>query len=280
MSIKVIADSTCDLPAELLERYDIAILPLSINKDGQFYKDGIEITPMDIFAHVDAGGNLCSTAAANVDELTRCFERYRRRYDEIVCVTISAEMSSCYQNASLAAKSFSNVYVVDSRNLSSAQGLITLHAARMAEKGYSGKEIATLLREEARKMQSSFLIDRLDYLKKSGRCSSIAALGANIMHLKPCIEVHDGKMRVGKKYRGSFEHCMYQYTKELLALHPNSRTDTVFVVHPAAERAAVEATIRALREDGRFQEIFEARTGCTVACHCGPNTIGVMFLNQ
>lgn len=280
MSIKVVADSTCDLPSELLERYDITILPLSINKDGQFFKDNIEITPIDIFAHVDAGGALCSTAAVNINEFTNCFERFRRKYDEVICVTISAEMSSCYQNACFAAESFSNVHVVDSRNLSSAQGLITLHAARLAENGYTGKAIAAMLRAEALKMQSSFLIDRLDYLQKGGRCSSIAALGANIMRLKPCIEVHDGKMGLGKKYRGSFERCMYQYTKELLDRNPNSRTDTVFVVHPAAERAAVEAAMRALREDGRFQEIYEVRTGCTVACHCGPNTIGVMFLNQ
>lgn len=129
-------------------------------------------------------------------------------------------------------------------------------------------------------MQSSFLVDQLDYLRMGGRCSSIAALGANIMHLKPCIEVHGGKMGVGKKYRGSFERCMYQYAKALLALHPNSRTDTAFVVHPAAERAAVEAAKRALREDGRFEEVYEARTGCTVACHCGPNTIGIMFLDR
>lgn len=280
MSIKIVADSTCDLPPELLERYDITILPLSINKGGQFYKDGIEITPADIFAHVDAGGALCSTAAVNVSEFTDCFTRYSSRHDAVICVTISAKMSSCYENARLAAEPFPNVYVVDSRNLSSAQGLIALEAARLAKKGYIGKEIAALLREEARKTQSSFLIDRLDYLKKGGRCSSIAALGANIMHLKPCIEVHDGKMNVGKKYRGSFERCMYQYTKELLSLHPNSRTDMVFVVHPAADRAAVDAAMRALREDGRFREIYEARTGCTVACHCGPNTIGVMFLNQ
>lgn len=280
MSIKIVADSTCDLPRELLERYDITILPLSINKDGQFYKDGAEITPADIFAHEDAGGAICSTAAVNVSEFTDCFTQYSSRHDAVICVTISAEMSSCYQNACLAAESFPNVYVVDSRNLSSAQGLITLEAARLAEKGYIGKEIAVLLRKEAHKMQSSFLIDQLDYLKMGGRCSSIAALGANIMHLKPCIEVYDGKMRVGKKYRGSFERCMYQYTKELLDLYPNSRTDTVFVVHPAADRAAVDAAMRALREDGRFQEIYEARTGCTVACHCGPNTIGVMFLNQ
>ena len=280
MSVKIIADSTCDLPAALLEQYGIDILPMSINKAGQFFRDGDEIMPQDIFAHVDAGGALCSTAAINIDEFTRCFAQYAGAYDSIVCVTISAEMSSCYQNACLAAETFDNVHVVDSRNLSSAQGLIVLDAARLARDGYAGREIAAILREETARVQSSFLLDRLDYMQKGGRCSAVAALGANLMRLKPCIAVHDGVMTVGKKYRGSYEHCMIQYTKELLAQHPNSRNDVVFVVHPDADRKAVEGTIRTLKEDGRFKAVYEARTGCTVACHCGPNTIGVMFMTR
>ena len=206
MSVKIIADSTCDLPEALLTQYDITILPLSIVKDGQFYRDRIEITPQDVFAHVDAGGALCSTAAVNVSEFTDCFAQYSSRYDAVICITLSAEMSSCYQNACLAAASFSNVYAVDSRNLSSAQGLIALDAARLAAEGYAGHEIVRMLNEETGKVQSSFLLDRLDYMRKGGRCSAVAALGANLMHLKPCIAVKDGKMGVVKKYRGSFEH--------------------------------------------------------------------------
>lgn len=280
MSVKIIADSTCDLPEALLTQYDITILPLSIVKDGQFYRDRIEITPQDVFAHVDAGGALCSTAAVNVSEFTDCFAQYSSRYDAVICITLSAEMSSCYQNACLAAASFSNVYAVDSRNLSSAQGLIALDAARLAAEGYAGHEIVRMLNEETGKVQSSFLLDRLDYMRKGGRCSAVAALGANLMHLKPCIAVKDGKMGVVKKYRGSFEHCMVQYTKELLEHSPNSRGDIAIVVHPAADRAAVDATLLTLKEDGRFKAVYEARTGCTVACHCGPNTIGVMFMTD
>ena len=280
MSVKIIADSTCDLPEALLTQYDITILPLSIVKDGQFYRDRIEITPQDVFAHVDAGGALCSTAAVNVSEFTDCFAQYSSRYDAVICITLSAEMSSCYQNACLAAASFSNVYAVDSRNLSSAQGLIALDAARLAAEGYAGHEIVRMLNEETGKVQSSFLLDRLDYMRKGGRCSAVAALGANLMHLKPCIAVKDGKMGVVKKYRGSFEHCMVQYTKELLEHSPNRRGDIAIVVHPAADRAAVDATLLTLKEDGRFKAVYEARTGCTVACHCGANTIGVMFMND
>ena len=137
-----------------------------------------------------------------------------------------------------------------------------------------------MLNEETEKVQSSFLLDRLDYMRKGGRCSAVAALGANLMHLKPCIAVREGKMGVVKKYRGSFEHCMVQYTKELLAQHPDSRNDIAIVVHPAADRSAVDATLRTLKEDSRFKAVYEARTGCTVACHCGPNTIGVMFMTD
>ena len=280
MSVKIIADSTCDLPEALLTQYDITILPLSIVKDGQFYRDRIEITPQDVFAHVDAGGALCSTAAVNVSEFTDCFAQYSSRYDAVICITLSAEMSSCYQNACLAAASFSNVYAVDSRNLSSAQGLIALDAARLAAEGYAGHEIVRMLNEETEKVQSSCLLDRLDYMRKGGRCSAVAALGANLMHLKPCIAVREGKMGVVKKYRGSFEHCMVQYTKELLAQHPDRRNDIAIVVHPAADRSAVDATLRTLKEDSRFKAVYEARTECTVACHCGPNTIGVMFMTD
>lgn len=280
MSVKIIADSTCDLPDELLAQYDISILPLYIQMGGRCYRDRVEITPREVFVHVDAGGALCTTASVNMDEFRDYFGLWAETREAVVCITLSGEMSSCFQNACRAAEGFDNVYVVDSRNLSSAQGLLALEGARLAREGCSGREIADLLRAETTKVQSSFLLDRLDYMRRGGRCSAVAALGANLMHLKPCIAVHDGAMGVVKKYRGSFERCMVQYTKELLAACPDARSDMAIVVHPAADPAAVAATIRTLQEDGRFRAVYEARTGCTVACHCGPNTIGVMFLNK
>ncbi|MGN0747170.1 MAG: DegV family protein, partial [Aristaeellaceae bacterium] len=276
MSVKIIADSTCDLPDELLEQNDIAILPLYIQMGGRCYRDRVEITPREVFAHVDAGGALCTTASVNIDEFRDYFALWAETREAVICITLSGEMSSCYQTACRAAEAFDNVFVVDSRNLSSAQGLLALEGARMAREGRTGREIAGHLQAATAKVQSSFLLDRLDYMRKGGRCSAVAALGANLMHLKPCIAVHDGVMGVVKKYRGSFERCMVQYTRELLAACPDSRNDLAIVVHPAADPAAVAATIRTLQEDGRFRTVCEARTGCTVACHCGPNTIGVM----
>lgn len=174
------------------------------------------ITPADIFAHVDGGGDLCSTSAVSQYEYGEMFARYANEYDAVVQITIGANFSCCYQNACAAAQEYENVFVVDSENLSTGQGLLVVAAAKLAEQGLSGAEIAERVRVLAPKVEASFLIERLDYMRKGGRCSAVAALGANLLHLKPCIEVRNGKMAVCKKYRGSFEKCIRQYVKERL----------------------------------------------------------------
>lgn len=284
MRIATVTDSTCDLPRELLEQYGITVLPLHISKNGQSYLDGIEITPRDIFAHVAAGGEICSTSAVNVFEFSSCFQALGQDYDAIICVTIGAEFSTCYQNACLAASDMvgeCGVYVVDSRNLSSGQGLLVLEAARLSEAGLLPDEIVARLEEARELVDASFILDRLDYMRKGGRCSAIAALGANLLQLKPCIEVRNGMMGVGKKYRGSLEKVMAQYVQDRLAAwEPADTGEVVIVVHPPADEAPLAAARQALEKDGRFAQIWEAHSGCTVACHCGPNTIGVMFLRH
>lgn len=216
MRVKIISDSTCDLSPALLERYDIAVTPLCVIKDGKDFHDGVDITPVDIFAHVDGGGDLCSTSAVSQYEYGEMFARYANEYDAVVQITIGANFSCCYQNACAAAQEYENVFVVDSENLSTGQGLLVVAAAKLAEQGLSGAEIAERVRALAPKVEASFLIERLDYMRKGGRCSAVAALGANLLHLKPCIEVRNGKMAVCKKYRGSFEKCIRQYVKERL----------------------------------------------------------------
>ena len=284
MRTAIVTDSTCDLPRELLEQYGIIVLPLHITKSGQSFLDGIEITPEDIFAHVATGGEICATSAVNVFEFVSCFQVLGESCDAIICVTIGAEFSTCYQNARLAAEDVAGtcaVRVVDSRNLSSGQGLLVLEAARLAEAGLSPDEIVSRLEAAREQVDASFILDRLDYMCKGGRCSTVTALGANLLHLKPCIEVRNGKMGVGKKYRGSLEKVMAQYVRDRLAAwEPGETGDAVIVVHPPADEAPLAAARRALEEDGRFAQIWEAYSGCTVACHCGPNTIGVMFLRR
>ena len=280
MRVKIIADSTCDLSPELLERYDIAITPLCVIKDGREFHDGVDITPADIFAHVDGGGDLCSTAAVSQFEYTEIFTRYAREYDAVVQINIGSGFSCCYQNACLAAQDFDNVYVVDSENLSTGQGLLVVAAAKLAQQGLSGSEIAERVRALAPKVEASFLIDRLDYMRKGGRCSAVAALGANLLHLKPCIEVREGKMGVCKKYRGSFEKCIRQYVKERLDGRTDIDEGLAFITHPACQENVVSAAMEEVRAYGSFGEIVETHAGCTVSCHCGPNTLGILFVRK
>ena len=280
MRVKIISDSTCDLSPELLERYDIAITPLCVIKDGKEFHDGVDITPADIFAHVDGGGELCSTAAVSQFEYTQMFTRYAKEYDEVVQINIGSNFSCCYQNACLAAQEFDNVFVVDSGNLSTGQGLLVVAAAKFAQQGVSGIEIAERVRALVPKVEASFLIERLDYMRKGGRCSTVAALGANLLKLKPCIEVREGKMSVCKKYRGSFEKCIRQYVKERLDGREDIATELVFITHAAADTNVVAAAKEETAQYGSFEEVEETQAGCTVSCHCGPNTLGILFVRK
>ena len=280
MRVKIISDSTCDLSPELLERYDIAITPLCVIKDGKEFHDGVDITPADIFAHVDGGGELCSTAAVSQFEYTQMFTRYAKEYDEVVQINIGSNFSCCYQNACLAAQEFDNVFVVDSGNLSTGQGLLVVAAAKLAQQGVSGIEIAERVRALVPKVEASFLIDRLDYMRKGGRCSTVAALGANLLKLKPCIEVREGKMSVCKKYRGSFEKCIRQYVKERLDGRTDIAGDLAFITHPACQKNVVDAAMEEAARYGAFDEVIETHAGCTVSCHCGPDTLGILFVRK
>ena len=280
MRVKIISDSTCDLSPELLERYDIAITPLCVIKGGKEFHDGVDITPADIFTHVDGGGELCSTAAVSQFEYTQMFTRYAKEYDEVVQINIGSNFSCCYQNACLAAQEFDNVFVVDSGNLSTGQGLLVVAAAKLAQQGVSGIEIAERVRALVPKVEASFLIERLDYMRKGGRCSPVAALGANLLKLKPCIEVREGKMSVCKKYRGSFEKCIRQYVKERLDGREDIATELVFITHAAADTNVVAAAKEETAQYGSFEEVEETQAGCTVSCHCGPDTLGILFVRK
>lgn len=278
--IKILSDSTCDLTPALLQKYDITLTPLTVVKDGKPFRDGVDITPADIFAHVDGGGALCSTSAVSEYEYATFFSRYAPDYDAVVQITIGSGFSACYQNACLAAQGFDNVFVVDSENLSSGQGLLVMEAVRLAEAGQSGEDIARALRELAPKVEASFLVERLDYLYKGGRCSAVAALGANILGLKPCIEVRGGKMGVCKKYRGSFESAVRQYVRERLEGREDIRPALAFVTHPAAPESVVRAALDTAAQYGSFDQVIETHAGCTVSCHCGPHTLGILFVRK
>lgn len=280
MRIKVLSDSTCDLPEELIQKYDITIVPLTIIKDGEAYSDGITITPAEIFAHVAAGGGLCSTAAVSVGEYAQWFEKYAADYDGIIHVNISSEFSCSYQNACLAAEEFDNVRVVDSRNLSTGQGLVVLQICKLAATCQTLDELHEKAQAFTEKVEASFLLDRLEYMVKGGRCSSAAALGANLLNLKPCIEVKNGKMGVVKKYRGNYAKCLASYVKDRIANRDDLERETLFVTRTPVTDECLQAVSQAVDAYADFENIYWNEAGCTVSCHCGPGTLGVLFIRK
>ena len=280
MKIKIISDSTCDLSPELIARYDITLAPLSVIMNGQEYKDGVTITPADIFRHVAAGGALCSTSAVNIGEYSDLFARFAKDYDGIIHINIGSGFSTCYQSACLAAEDFDNVRVIDSNNLSTGQGLVVLKACELAESCTDLDELANALREYTGKIESSFLVDKLDYLVKGGRCSSAAALGANLLNLKPCIEVRNGKMTVVKKYRGNYSKCLASYVKERLADREDIDHTTIFITATEISAECLQAVQEAVATFGNFENTYTTTANCTVSCHCGPGTMGILFAKK
>ena len=198
-SVCVTADSTCDLSSELLSQYGIDTLPLYVVMEGKAYKDGVEITPDDIYAKVKATGKIGSTAAINVDEYLTFFTEKRKTCDALIHFTISSEMSSCFQNANIATREVGGVYVIDSRSLSTGMGLLVLRACELAQKGMAAEVIVSAINAMTEKVEATFVPDNLEYLKMGGRCSAAAALSATLLRIHPCIQVREGKMGVGKK---------------------------------------------------------------------------------
>ena len=279
MNIKILSDSTFDLSPALLAENNISLVPLTVVKGDEQFKDGVTITAADIFAHVAAGGDLCSTAANSIGEYADEFEKYTD-YDGVIVITIGSGFSSCYQNACLAAEDYPNVRVVDSQNLSTGQGLVVLKACELAKTATDLDALADQLRSFTEKVEASFLVDKLDYLAKGGRCSAVAALGANLLNLKPCIEVKNGKMGVVKKYRGKYEKCLATYVKERLADRDDIHRGILFVTKTEVSDTCYDAVMAAVEENGHFAHVYETTAGCTVSCHCGPGTLGVLFVRK
>jgi DegV family protein with EDD domain len=208
------------------------------------------------------------------------FAKYAAEYDAVIHINIGSGFSSSYQNACLAAEEFDNVRVIDSQNLSTGQGLVVLKACELAETESSLEEIGEILRDYTTKVEASFLLDRLEYMVKGGRCSSAAALGANLLNLKPCIEVKDGKMSVVKKYRGNYSKCLAAYVKDRLANREDLQHHTLFVTRTPVDDTCLAAVEAAVNEHGDFENVYWTKAGCTISCHCGPGTLGVLFVRK
>ena len=278
--IIISSDSTTDLSAELRERYNIKILPLGVNLGGKTYKDGLEITPDDIYEHHRKTGELPKTTAANVGESMDFFKQFTDEGKTVIHFTISSTMSSTYSNACLAAAEFENVYVIDSANLSTGAGLLVVNAAEMAAKGMEAEEIVEKIKELTSHVDASFVIDNLEYLHKGGRCSALAMMGANLLKLKPCIEVKNGSMGVGKKYRGKYADVLKTYVAERIGDGSDIDLDRVFVTHAGCDETIVNSVVEQVKAAAPFKEVFLTRAGCTVSAHCGADTLGVLFIRK
>ncbi|MDR0906728.1 MAG: DegV family protein [Oscillospiraceae bacterium] len=276
MKIKVTMDSACDLTPELLAKYNIGVLPMTIVCAGREYKDGVDFTADDLFARTE-GGDACTTSAINVAEFEEFFGAILKEYDAIIHIDLSSEISACHQNAVIAGAD-RPVYAVDSRSLSSGAGMLAVDAAIMAAEGLDAETIAAKLRELTAKIETSFVIDSLKYLHRGGRCSSVAALGANILKLKPCIEMKNGKMDVGKKYRGSFDINILQYVRDKLQGREDIDYTRIFMTHAnGVSDETLENVRKTILECGPFEEIHGPIAGCTISNHCGPVTLGILY---
>ena len=278
MRIRISADSTCDLSPELIERYGVAITPLYIRLGDKDLRDSIEVTREDIFRYVEQTRKIPKTAAVNVGDYAAFFNRTKEEgYDGVVHFTISSDMSSCYQNARLAAEGFENVFIVDSRTLSTGIGHLVLDACELRDEGKSAEEIFEIVEQRKEKLDVSFVLDTLRYLALGGRCNSLLAFGANLLNIKPSIRVRAGVMGVDKKYRCSFERAVVRYVNDKLADHDSLNLRRIFITDSGVNDEVFHAVKDAVLKNAPFAEVHHTRAGCTVSSHCGPNCIGILF---
>lgn len=275
--IKFTADTTCDLPKTVLEQHNISLIPLHILINDQDFKDGVDITPADIFRYVGEQKKECKTAAVNVYEYETFFEPFTKEYDAVIHFNIGSEFSSCHQNARIAASEYDNVYVIDSSNLSTGTGYLVLEAIQLANQGCSAQQICEQIEKSKEKIDASFVIDTLDYLYKGGRCSGVEAVGAALLKIKPTIEVVDGKMKVGKKFRGNFGSVVKKYVLDRFGNNENVDLSRLLLTHSACSPEFVANVKEQVEQLKIFEEVIIAEAGCTISSHCGPNTLGLMY---
>jgi DegV family protein with EDD domain len=276
------ADSTCDLGDELRERYNVQYYPFHVILDGKTYGDGVDLVPDRIYEVYREQKILPKTAAINAAEYAEYFKKWTDQGYEVIHLTLGSGLSATYNNCRMAAENMEGVYAIDSRNLSTGSGLAVIEAAERIAAGMPAAQIAKEVQELTARCHASFIIDTLEFLYKGGRCSALAMLGANMLQLKPCIEVNnaDGSMSVGKKYRGSLDKALEQYVRDKLSGRKDLKTDRVFITHSGISDERIALVKKLVKELADFKEIFVTRAGCTISSHCGPNTLGVLFMTK
>ena len=278
--IKIISDSTADLPKELIEKYDIEVLPLSVTLGENNFKDGVEIHNGDIFKFYEETKGLPKTSAVSVLEYTEAFSHWVEKGYDVVHFTISSTMSACFQNATIAAVEIGHVWTINSENLSSGIGLLVVLAAELAAKGESAEVIFKHIEEAKKRVDASFILNQLEFLHKGGRCSGVAALGANLLKLKPCIEVHEGKMKVGKKYRGAYEKCALDYIHDRLDGNDNIESNIIFLTWAGVDAHLLKEIEKEIKKCHKFHTVIVNEAGSTITGHCGPGTFGILYFRK
>ena len=283
MSVKIIADSTCDLSKDLLEKYDISVLPLHIVLGDKDYKDGLEISPDEIYEWSNANKEAPKTSAAAISDTIDIYSKYLKSCDEIICFSISGQMSTTVNVMRMAAEELDaedRIHIIDSENLSTGGGLLVIEAAIMAKDGKSGIEIVEAINELKPFVRTSFIVDTLTFLHRGGRCSGVAALAGGALKLHPKIVVENGGMKPDKKYRGKMNSAILSYVKDLEPQLKNAKTDRVFITHSGCEKEIIDSIYQYLEELGLFKEILITRAGGVISSHCGPGTLGVLFIEN
>lgn len=279
--VKIIADSTCDLSAELIKKYDVTILPLHILLGEDEYEDGVSITPEKIYQWSDANKTTPKTSAAGIDQTIEVFRTYSEQYEEIVCFCISSEMSTTINVMKMAAEELDmedRIHIIDSHNLSTGIGLMVIEAAIMAKEGTSATEITEKIEVLKPMVRASFVVDTLTYLHRGGRCSGLAAMAGGVLKLHPKIVVENGKMRPDKKYRGTISSVVMAYAKDMEDALLKAKKDRVFITHSGCDNAIIAEVISYLEELDIFSEILVTRAGGVISSHCGPGTLGILFI--
>lgn len=282
-NIVITADSTCDLPQELIDKYDIKIIPLSILLGEKVYHDGVDIKPSDIYDFVEKTGELPKTAAVTPSEYHEVFKRFADDGKKIVHIGFSSALSSSYQNACVAAEEFERVYCVDSKNLCTAMGLLVLKACDYREKGMDAKRIVDKVNRLVPKVSATFVLDGLEYLHKGGRCSSVAKFGANVLGIKPSIAVdtQTGRLDMAKKYRGKTELVYKQYITDRINEIKRIQPDRVVIANSGGVPADTIAFAKGMLEGrDKFEQVILADAGCTISSHCGPKTLAIFYIKK
>ena len=279
--IKIISDSTCDLTKDLLAKYEVAIIPLHIHLGEAEYEDGINITPDEIYKWSDENKTTPKTSAPSITEVVKLMRNMAGENDELICFSVSESMSASANVMRLAAEELEiedRVHVINSANLSTGVGHQIIAAAMMIKEGKSSAEIVSAIEKMREKVRASFVVDTLTYLHRGGRCSSVAALAGSVLKLHPKIVVENGKMEATKKYRGKMDSVIMTYVKDMESELLTAKKDRVFITHSGCD-AGIVAQVRAYLESlNHFEEILITRAGSVISSHCGPGTLGVLFV--